>query len=219
MSGGAGEHQRLLRAGNDKVHPNSAFRWDDREALRGFAEAVGFGMVFASTPDGPRVTHVPFVFLDESRIGFHLARGNGIAKHLEGADALLVVNGPDSYISPDWYGIDDQVPTWNYLAAEFEGPVIRMDREALTDQIDALSAIQETQLAPKPIWTRGKMSDGLFEKMLGAIWGFEMRVTGWRATSKLGQNKAETIRLRAADAVEANGNRALAHLMRELPNG
>lgn len=201
------------------MHPNSLFRWDDREALRRFAETVGFGQVFASTPDGPRVAHVPFVFLDESRIGFHIARGNGIAKHLAGADALLVVNGPDGYVSPDWYELDDQVPTWNYLAAEFEGTVTRMDREALAAQIDALSSAKESQLAPKPVWTRDKMADGLFEKMLGAIWGFELRVTGWRGTSKLGQNKSEAVRLKAADAVEANGNRALAHLMRELPNG
>lgn len=219
MSGGAGELQPLRRAGNDKMHPNSVFRWDDRGALRSFAEAVGFGMVFASTPDGPRVAHVPFVFLDESRIGFHLARGNGIAKHLDGGDALLLVNGPDGYISPDWYGIDDQVPTWNYLAAEFEGPVKQMNSDELVAQVEALSMMQEERLAPKPAWTRDKMSDGLFMKMMGAIRGFEIRVAGWRGTSKLGQNKSEVVRLRAADAVESVGNKALAHLMRELPNG
>lgn len=202
------------------MHPNSAYRWDDRAALRGFAEAIGFGMLFAPTPDGPRVAHVPFVFLDEGRIGFHIARGNGIAKHLAGSDALLVVNGPDGYVSPDWYQFDNnQVPTWNYLAAEFEGPVTRMETEALVAQIDALTDAQESRLAPKPVWTRAKMDEGRFEKMLGAIWGFELRVTGWRSTAKLSQNKPEAARLSAADAVEAAGNRALALLMRELPNG
>ena len=202
------------------MHPNSAYRWDDRAALRGFAEAIGFGMLFAPTPDGPRVAHVPFVFLDEGRIGFHIARGNGIAKHLAGSDALLVVNGPDGYVSPDWYQLDNnQVPTWNYLAAEFEGPVSRLEPDALIAQIDALTAAQESRLAPKPVWTRGKMDEGRFGKMLGAIQGFELRVTGWRSTAKLSQNKPEAARLSAADAVEAAGNRALALLMRELPNG
>ena len=202
------------------MHPNSAFRWDDRAALRGFGEAIGFGMLFAPTPDGPRVAHVPFVFLDEGRIGFHIARGNGIAKHLAGSDALLVVNGPDGYVSPDWYQLDNnQVPTWNYLAAEFEGPVSPMETEGLVAQIDGLTEMHESRLAPKPVWTRGKMDEGRFEKMLGAIQGFELRVTGWRGTSKLGQNKPVDARLRAADAVEAAGNLALAHLMRELPNG
>ena len=111
------------------MHPNSAFRWDDRDALRAFAREVGFGMLFAATPDGPRVAHLPFVFLDDDRIAFHTARGNVIAKHLDGTEALFVVNGPDAYISPDWYELgNDQVPTWNYLALEMQGPVRQIGR-------------------------------------------------------------------------------------------
>ncbi len=199
------------------MHPNAAFRWEDRDALRAFASEIGFGMVFAATRDGPRVAHVPFVFLDDDRIGFHLARGNGLTKHLNAAEALFVVNGPDGYISPDDYGMDDQVPTWNYLALEMQGRVRAMSAQELTAQVDALSAQQESRLAPKPEWTRFKMSDGLFDKMLGAITGFEMTVTAWRGTSKLGQNKPTEARTLAADAIAARGNRAIAHLMRTLP--
>ena len=198
------------------MHPNAAFRFDDRDALRAFAREIGFGTVFAATPDGPRVAHVPFVFLDDDRIGFHLARGNGLTKHLDKAEALFVVNGPDGYISPDWYGIDDQVPTWNYLALELQGLVRRMSADELTAQVDALTVEQESRLAPKPEWTRAKMSAGLFDKMLGAIVGFEMTVTAWRSTAKLGQNKPSQARNLAADALDARGNRAVALLMRQL---
>lgn len=196
------------------MHPNSAFRWEDRAALRAFANEIGFGMLFAATPDGPRVAHVPFVFLDDDLIGFHLARGNGITKHLHGHNALFVVNGPDAYISPDWYGMTDQVPTWNYLSAEFEGPAARLDHDGLVAQIDALSAQQEAKLAPKPVWTRDKMSEGLFDKMLGAIIGFELRITAWRGTAKLGQNKPDAAREGVAKALEARSERGMAVLMR-----
>lgn len=199
------------------MHPNFAFRWNDRNALRAIAREIGFGTVFSATPDGPRVAHVPFVFLDDDRIGFHLARGNGLTKHLDRAEALFVVNGPDGYISPDYYEMDDQVPTWNYLALELQGRVSRMSVEELTAQVDLLSAEQESRLAPKPEWTRGKMSDGLFDKMLGAIVGFEMTITAWRSTAKFGQNKPDEARGLAADALEARGNKAMAHLMRNLP--
>jgi transcriptional regulator len=199
------------------MHPNAAFRWNDRDALRGFAREIGFGMIFAATPDGPRVAHAPFVFLDDDRIGFHVARGNGITKHLNGAEALCVVNGPDAYISPDWYGIDDQVPTWNYLSLELQGLVTQMDRDALAAQVDALSAEQERRLAPKPEWTRAKMTDGLFDKMLGAIVGFEMQVNAWRSTAKLGQNKSLEARAKVADTLDSRGQKAVAHLMRNLP--
>ncbi len=199
------------------MHPNAAFRWDDREAMRAFAAEIGFGMLFLTTADGPRVAHVPLVFLDDERLAFHLARGNAITRHLDGVEGLFVVNGPDGYISPDWYGIDDQVPTWNYIALELQGPVRKMDEAALIAQADALSANQEARLAPKPVWTRDKMVDGHFDKMLRGITGFEMEVTAWRSTLKLGQNKTEAVRLAAADGAEAAGNRAIAHLMRNLP--
>jgi transcriptional regulator len=199
------------------MHPNAAFRWEDREAMRAFAAEIGFGMLFLTTPDGPRVAHVPFVFLDEDRIGLHIARGNALAKHLDGAEGLFVINGPDGYISPDWYGTPDQVPTWNYVALELQGPVSKMDEAALIAQADALSETQEARLAPKPVWTRDKMANGLFDKMLRGITGFEMTVTAWRSTVKLGQNKTAEVRAAAADGAEAAGNRAIAHLMRNLP--
>lgn len=199
------------------MHPNAAFRWEGRDTMRAFAAEIGFGMLFLTTPNGPRVAHVPFVFLDDDRIAFHLARGNAITRYLDGADALFVVNGPDGYISADWYGIDDQVPTWNYVALELQGTARKMDEAALIAQADALSHNQEERLAPKPVWTRGKMADGLFDKMLKGITGFEMHVTAWRSTVKLGQNKSAELRLAAADGAEAAGNRALAHLMRNIP--
>jgi transcriptional regulator len=198
------------------MHPSAAFRLEDRETMRVFAAEIGFGMLFLTTPDGPRVAHVPFVFLDEDRIGFHLARGNALTKHLDKAEALFVINGPDGYISPDYYGIDDQVPTWNYVALELQGPVQRMDEAALIAQVDALSTHQEARLSPKPVWKRDKMADGLFDNMLRSITGFEMTIKAWRSTFKLGQNKNAEVRSAAADAVEAAGNKAIAHLMRNV---
>ena len=37
----------------------------------------------AATPDGPRVAQVPVVWLDDDTLGLHVARGNGIARHLD----------------------------------------------------------------------------------------------------------------------------------------
>lgn len=196
------------------MHPNAAFRWEDREAMRALVAELGFGALFCGTPDGPRVAHVPVVWLDETTLGLHLARGNGIVRHLDGAIALFVAQGPDGYVSPDWYGLgDDQVPTWNYVAVELEGTMRRMEHDALVAQIDQLVAQQEERLDKAP-WTRAKMDPTLFDKMTDAIVGFRLEVAGWRGTLKLGQNKTETARLSAADGVEASGRRGIAHWMR-----
>ena len=198
------------------MHPNPMFRWEDVEAMRAFVTDVGFGSLFAATPDGPRVAHVPVV-IEGDRLQLHLANGNGIARHLDGATGLFVVNGPDGYVSPDWYGLGpDEVPTWNYVVVELEGVVRKMDRDGMTAQIDALSAGQEQRLAPKPAWTRDKADPAKIDRMMGAITGFEMTIQAWRGTMKLGQNKPEAARQAAADAMEATGRKAIAHLMRTV---
>lgn len=195
------------------MHPNAAFRWEDRDAMRALVAELGFGALFAATPDGPRVAHVPVVWLDDDTIGLHVARGNGIARHLDGATAVFVAQGPDGYVSPDWYGLDNQVPTWNYVAVELEGVMRRMEHDALVAQVDQLSAEQEARLDKVP-WTRAKMDPKLFDKMTTAITGFRLEVQAWRGTRKLGQNKPDAARLAAAEGVEASGRRGIAHWMK-----
>ena len=196
------------------MHPNTAFRWEDRDAMRALVAELGFGALFCATPDGPRVAQVPVVWLDDATLGLHLARGNGIVRHLDGATALFVAQGPDGYVSPDWYGLDNnQVPTWNYVAVELEGTMRRMEHDALVAQIDQLTATQESRLDKAP-WARAKMDPATFDKMTGAIIGFRLEIAAWRGTLKLGQNKPEAARLAAADGVEASGRRGIAHWMR-----
>ena len=202
------------------MHPNPLFRAQGSEAeQRAFMEAlvseIGFGMIFAQTPNGPRVGQVSLFSTGDGAVQFHLARGNALTKSLPGSDALIVVNGPDAYVSPDWYDGPDQVPTWNYISIELEGPVRAMDQDGLIALLDDLSAANEAKLAPKTPWTREKMDDGLFHKMLGGITGFEMEVKAWRPTFKLSQNKTEAERHRVADELEKQGKKAMAHFMRE----
>lgn len=202
------------------MHPNSNFRLtgsdaDQRAIMEALVQEIGFGMVFAQTPDGPRVAQSALFSTGDGALQFHLANGNALTKYLDGMEALVVVNGPDAYISPDWYKGANQVPTWNYISIELEGPVRKMGHDGLVALLDDLSAANEARLAPKKPWTRDKMDSALFDKMTGAITGFEMEIRAWRPTFKLSQNKTETDRLRAADELDKLGKKALAHLMRE----
>lgn len=199
------------------MHPNSTFRpgQDDLAAL--FVREIGFAAIFASTPDGPRVAHAPVVLSDDAAtLQFHLARGNALTRHLGGASALVVVQGPDAYVSPGWYAAADQVPTWNYVAVEMEGMAQKLDDDALIAQLDSLSASHEARIGATPPWTRDKMNPALFSEMTGAITGFEIRITAWRPTIKLSQNKPADERERVAAGLEATGHSALAQLMRHL---
>lgn len=203
------------------MHPNYSFRWSDnngsaRAAMEAMIAQIGFGMIFATTPDGPRVAHVPIFYTGDGAIQFHLANGNALTKHIAGLNALCVVNGPDSYISPDWYGSENQVPTWNYLSLECEGPVRKMEEEGLIAHLQDISNANEVKLSDKKLWTMDKMDKALLHKMTKAITGFEMEVKAWRDTVKLNQNKSDDERENAANALEKNGQLAMAHLMRNI---
>jgi transcriptional regulator len=106
------------------------------------------------------------------------------------------------------------VPTWNYVAVELEGPVRTLEQDALVRLLDNLSAEQEARLAPKPPWTRAKMSEGRFEGLLKSISGFEMQVAAWRGTAKVDQDKPQEVRTRIADALAERGEREMAATMR-----
>jgi transcriptional regulator len=191
------------------MHPNRTFAWEDREAMLAFVADIAFATIAA---EGPTLVHAPVLVAGPDRLRFHISRGN--RAKLDGRRAIVSVLGPDAYISPDWYGQDDQVPTWNYLAVEAEGPLRRLDEAELTELLDGLSAAHEARLAPKPEWTRGKMTPGRFEAMLKAIIGYELDIEELRGTRKLGQNKDEATR-RAAAAGLAPFNPALAALMEQ----
>ena len=100
---------------------------------------------------------------------------------------MFVATGAHAYVSPDWYGLDDRVPTWNYLAVELEGPVRALDRDELIRFLDEVSHHHEGRLAPKPAWNRAKMSEGRFEGLLKAITGFELQ-------ARLGAARPSSIR-------------------------
>jgi transcriptional regulator len=196
------------------MHPNTKFQLQDREAMAALVSELGFGVLFVSTPEGPRAVHVP-VLLDGERVRFHVSRGNAAHSTLAaGAQALFVATGPHAYISPEWYGLEDRVPTWNYVAVELEGPVRPLDPAALVRLVDDLSAENEARLAPKIPWTRAKMSEGRFEGLLKAIAGFEMQVVAWRGTAKVDQDKPDEVRIRIADALAERGERDMAATMR-----
>jgi transcriptional regulator len=199
------------------MHPNSAFRNEDRALLAALITEIGFGMVFLTTPDGPRIAHVPLLVTmsenGESTLRFHLALGNALTRHLDGAQALAVVNGPDGYISARWYADPDQVPTWNYIALEMEGPVRRMDRAELLTLLEDVSAHHEARVAEGKPWTMDKMNPGKRDRMMDMIVGFELTVQAWRPTFKLSQNKSPEERARLIEGLKAQGTHAVAALM------
>ena len=201
------------------MHPNPAFRQESEARSVAFARERSFGILAVNAGDGPLLSHVPFV-LDEMGTGLkaHLVRSNPILRLLgEPVPAVIAVSGPDAYLSPDWYGVDDQVPTWNYVAVHLRGTLRRLDDGELHGILDELSALFEERLAPKKPWTSAKMDQELYGRMLRQIVPVAMDVERIDATWKLSQNKPQDVRLAAVagldTAVSGSEIAALAALM------
>ena len=191
------------------MHPNPIYHTGTDAANLAFARARAFGVLaVANGADAPNLSHVPFLLDEDGRHAhLHLVRSNPIAQALRKGPlaARIAVSGPDSYVSPDWYGIDDQVPTWNYVAVHLVGPIELRPQDELHGLLDRQSAHFEDQLRPKQPWTSAKMSDGVMERMMRQIVPCRMQVMSVDGTWKMNQNKPDDVRLRAADKVSSQG--------------
>ncbi|MFT7594625.1 MAG: transcriptional regulator [Paracoccaceae bacterium] len=202
------------------MHPNPVYHTASDAENTAFARDRAFGVLAVASDGPPMISHVPFLLTDDGKtVDLHLVRSNPIVRALKSPlPARLVISGPDSYVSPDWYGVQDQVPTWNYVAVHLTGTLELRPQDELRDLLDRQSALFETQLLPKTPWTTGKMDADALAKMMRMIVPCRMQVTGVDGTWKLSQNKPDDARQRAAEHMDGHGIgagfRALAALMR-----
>jgi transcriptional regulator len=198
------------------MHPAAGYRETDEAALLRHLAAHPFATLVAAPQGRLVVAQAPLVVRRTASglaLDFHLSRRNALAAALEHGFRVVAVSlAAEAYVSPDWYESPDQVPTWNYVSVEAEGPVVALVEAGLVALLDDLSAQEEARLAPKPPWTRGKMSAGRFETMTRAIVGARLTVERLEGTTKLSQEKAAADR---AGVIAALGDHPIARRMRE----
>lgn len=185
------------------MHPNTVFRQSPADQNLAFARERGFGVLSVNGSEGPLASHVPFLLSgDGTYAELHLVRSNPIARALAAPmPSLLAVSGPDGYISPDWYGIDDQVPTWNYVAVHMRGTLQTLPHSDLRGHLDRLSAEFEARLLPKTPWLADKMPAEALDRFMRMIVPCRLTISDVQGTWKLNQNKPAEARLGAARAV------------------
>jgi transcriptional regulator len=168
---------------------------------------------------GLTANHLPFELVDGVLHG-HVARGNELVR-LDGAEVLLIFQGPDGYISPNWYPSKHEtgreVPTWNYAVAHVHGRLRVIDEaiwlrrllETLTDHHEASQ--------PQP-WKITDAPEDHIEKSLRAIVGLEITIERIEGKFKLSQNHPEANRLGVIEGLrqrDGDGDAELADLMAE----
>ena len=198
------------------MHPTPAFRFTSTAELRAFASEHAFATISAMIDGRIAIAQAPMI-ADGERFLVHLSRANAIAKALPVA-ATAVVTGDHAYVSPDWYRVPDQVPTWNYESVEIEGELAATDEAMLREILIRESAIFEARIANKPPWTIDKLAPATLAAKLKGIVGVVLTPHVVRGTSKLSQNKAREDRegvIAALSASPRERERSVAERMRQ----
>jgi transcriptional regulator len=186
------------------MHHNPSFRKAKDQQNIKFVRKRSFGALTINGDNGPLISHIPFQLSEDGMyVEAHLVRSNPILSALRSGplDAVIAVSGADGYISPDWYGLSNQVPTWNYVAVHLRGQLRVLPQEELHGILERLSVSMEVRLAPKPVWNMEKIPVGMVKKMMRMIVPIAFDVGVLEGTWKLGQNKPNAARLAAADGV------------------
>jgi Transcriptional regulator len=178
---------------------------EDEAAIRRMVAEARTAWFVTTGADGfPQATFLPIVWR-ESTVVAHLARANrqwrGLAPD---AAALLIVTGPDAYISPSWYErkrVDGKVvPTWDYSAVHLTGTVrVHEDAEWLRTAVTELTETHEAEREHP--WAVTDAPADHIDRELSGIVGIEFTVIGVEGKAKLNQNYSEADRRSMVEAL------------------
>ncbi len=186
--------------------------------LDALVAAYPFATLVTVSAGAPSVSHLPVLYArDGAQVVFrgHWSRAN--PQWRNAGDALLIVQGPDVYVSPAWYPDKEEqahVPTWNYAVAHISGALeVFDDTDALAAIVSELSIQHETAIG----------SDWRFEPeradqrvQLKGIVGFRLQASRIELKFKLNQNHPLANRRSVVAALMAQGDEnalAIARLM------
>ncbi len=201
------------------------FKPDD-EAVRALLARMGAADLITMTARGLVATMLPLLY-DEpgpdggARLLGHVARNNDQWREPVQGDALVIVRGPDAYVSPTWYATMREhgrvVPTWNYVTAHVYGELVIHDDAAWVEPLVRRLTDRHEGGRPEP-WSVDDAPGPYIAGQLRAIVGIEVRITRIEGKFKLSQNRSGADVDGVVAGLRSSGETDLADVMlREVP--
>lgn len=177
------------------------FKVGERAQLLAVIAANPLGMLITAGGRGLMANPVPFVVMgavnqsegEAQTLCCHVARANDVWREIaDGAEPLVVFQGLEHYISPNWYATKAEthkvVPTWNYQIVQVRGKAhIRDNPEWVGAQIVALTRQFE---APRPApWAVSDAPEAFVAMQKRGIVGIEIEMSSLIGKFKLSQNR------------------------------
>jgi transcriptional regulator len=182
------------------------------EALAELLTSAGASDLVTVGKDGLACSMLPFLF--EAGAGpagalqGHLARANPQWRSEPSGEALVVVHGPNAYISPGWYATKAEhgrvVPTWDYVVAHVYGRLVVHDDPVWTENLVRRLTARHEAGRPVP-WSPDDAPAGFIASELRAIVGAEVLISRIEGKWKLSQNRSDADIDGVAAGLEASG--------------
>jgi len=198
----------------------------DEATVRELLDQQGAADLVTSTSDGLQATLLPFLYDPPgSRDGTgelgslvgHVARNNQQWRLPAEGSALVIVRGPDAYISPAWYATKREhgrvVPTWNYLTAHVYGRLVIHDDVAWLDALVRRLTVHHEAGRRQP-WSVDDAPPDYVAGQLRAIVGVEVLIERIEAKAKLSQNRSSADIGGVIAGLDEAGRPAIADAMR-----
>ena len=180
------------------MHVPSKFKQTDENQLKAIIEQYPFATLVVHSVSGIEATHFPVILTENNGkevIQAHIAKANKIWQSVaNGAEVLLIFNGPNCYISPNYYPTKKEtgkaVPTWNYVAVHVKGKISFIhDEKWIYHMINSLTTKHESE--QEIPWSISDAPESYINKMLPAIVGIEISIGTIQGQFKLSQNQPE----------------------------
>ncbi|MGW5050236.1 FMN-binding negative transcriptional regulator [Actinokineospora sp. NPDC004072] len=165
-----------------------------------------------ATPEGVKATLLPLVHTD-GRLRGHLARNNEQWRLPVIGEGMVIVRGPDAYVSPSWYASKAEhgrvVPTWNYVTAHVYGTVTFHDSAEWVDRV-VRELTEKFEAGMDRPWAVDDAPEKFIAGQVRAIVGVEVAITRVEAKRKASQNRSAADRAGVAAGLAAGGEHGMA---------
>lgn len=192
----------------------------DNSDIKALVDAFPLALIVCGKPSDMAVTPIPVQLrCDETgrpdMLVGHFARSNPQLQQLRNnPEALVLMLGPQAYVSPSWFDDRSMAPTWNYTSLAFHVTMVLEDDPAtIRKRIEDLVTAMEAQ-HHKP-WQIDDMGER-FAKLASHVVGFHAPIHEVRASFKLGQDERDDVFPDILAGLDASGKRDVVTWMERL---
>lgn len=205
------------------MHIPSKFKQSDKKLLLEIVRQYPFATLITNTQSVIEATHLPVILANvngKQVIQAHIAKANKLWESVEnGAETLLTFNGPNCYVSPNYYPTKKEtgkaVPTWNYVAVHVRGDISFIhDEKAIYNIVDGLT--NEHEKVQETPWSISDAPQSYIKSMLSAIVGIQISINEIEGQWKLSQNQPEVNKCGVVKGLFEQGDEAVSNLVKSL---